>query len=386
MLLLILIAICLSRINAHSDTLQSQQAATAWKGESPQRFAQVTTFFPLGNELSEDSVMMFRAGLDSKLEDSGEEIPEGSSLWTDAYSGTTAAKVKGTRSSADVSVLAVGGNFFSFHPYELISGSYLYENDLMEDRVVLEYDLAWTLFGGTDLAGMTVTIDDKPYYIAGVVRREQDSFSQRAFTGDALMFISYAGASKLDENLKINCYELVMADPISSFVENIVNEEFSKVKGVTVENSTRYDFGKIYNIFKDFGSRSIADNGIAYPYWENAARISEVYVARLYVVIALLGVIPLACLVWLGVLLVKFIIAKLNQAAAAGKEAWEDRYARIESFEEKRAQRKRRRKEPRRSGVKSGEPEPPAESDIFNEEKVTLDIESIVKEILDENK
>lgn len=394
--MVILIIVCLSRINTHTDTLRSQQAAQAWKGESEQRFAQASSFLPLGSELEESAVMGLRTTLNSKLEDSGIEIPEKGSLWADAYSGVTKLKVKGTRGDAEVSAIGVGGEFFTFHPYELVSGSYIYESDLMKDRVVLEYELAWRLFGGTDIAGLTVTIGDKPYYVAGVIRRESDSFSERAFTYESMMFISYGTAKELDEKMGINCYELVMANPISSFVTNILNESLTKDVGITLENSTRYDFSKIFSMFTNFGDRSVADSGIAFPYWENAARVSEVYVARLYVYITLLGIVPLICLVWLAVLLVKLAIAKLKLGTAAGKEAWEDRYARLETMKEKRQQRRKKRgepKPPRRAQRRSAPaPAPAPESgkrnaqELFSEEEVALDIESIVKEIMDENK
>ena len=44
---------------------------------------------------------------------------------------------------------------------------------------------------------------------------------------------------------------------------------------LVVENSSRYDLKNRFGIVKNFGMRSVVDKLIAYPYWENAARITE---------------------------------------------------------------------------------------------------------------
>ena len=57
------------------------------------------------------------------------------------------------RGNAQVKVTGVGGDYFRFHPLKLRSGSYLMETDLMKDRVLLDEELAWKLFGGMELTG-----------------------------------------------------------------------------------------------------------------------------------------------------------------------------------------------------------------------------------------
>ena len=57
-------------------------------------------------------------------------------------------------------MLAVGGQFFEFHPLRLLSGSYIAEGDLSPDRVLLDRELAWELFGGTELTGMSVEVKE----------------------------------------------------------------------------------------------------------------------------------------------------------------------------------------------------------------------------------
>lgn len=393
-LLIILIGVCLLRINYYSNAFLSQQTAKYWAGDSEERFSQVSCFFPVNNTTPVDTIYAFRKTIDKKLVEAGVKPKEEGQSWTDCYSATDTLTVKGERDSSEVTAIGVGGDFFLFHPYELVSGSYINDNDLMKDRVVLDYELAWKLFGGTSLEGMTVTIDGMPYYIAGVVRRETDKLSQKAFTGSPAMYISYSTLSTMKEGMGVSCYELAMPDPISKFVKTFAEESFKTQNGVVVENSTRYDFTSIYTIFRDFGSRSIATSGVIYPYWENAARISEVHVARLYVFILLLALFPIICFVVLAVRLIKVLAAKGKKVKFEALDVWDDRYARSAAWKERRMQKRRSKnlrhhfEKPKfiRKALKKEpvEKENLEEQENHGEKELELDIENIVREIMDE--
>ena len=387
-LLLILIGVCLLRSNYYSNLLLSQQASKYWAGESEERFAQVSCFFPVNNSAPIDTIYSFRKTIDNKLIEVGVEPKEEGKNWTDCYSAINSLTVSGDRDSSEATVVGVGGTFFLFHPYQLVSGSYIYDDDLMKDRVVLDYELAWKLFGGTSLEGMTVKINGNPYYIAGVVHRETDKFSKKAFSGEPAIFMPYSTLSALKEGTAISCYELSMPDPISKFVKSFTQESFKTQKGVVVENSARYAFTSIYSIFSHFGSRSMATNGVIYPYWENAARVSEVYIARLYVFILLLSLIPLICLAILAVRLIKLVRVKLKRAGFLLWDAWDDRYARQAARKERKALKRRTknlREHKQRPRLIKKAPKKRAETqEALSEKETALDIESIVREIMEE--
>jgi len=388
-LLLILIGICLIKIHSYGNVLLSQKAADFWAGDSDARFAQVSCFFPVDAKADVNAVSAFRATIDKKLTDAGTTLKTEGETWTDAYSAEGKVTVTGERTSSEATAIGVGGNFFLFHPYTLISGSYIGEDDIMKDRVVLDYELAWKLFGGASLEGMTVTIDGVPYYVAGVVRRETDKFSLKAFSGQPVIYMAYSTLAALDENTGIDCYEIAMPDPISNFAKTFVQDSFKSANGVAVENSTRYSFTSISGIFKNFGSRSMATTGVIYPYWENAARVTEVYIARLYVFVVLLGIFPFICLVVLAVLAVKWLTAKLKLLKFELWDAWDDRYAREAAWKEHRRQRrlkgdstraKAQPRKPKRAArrAKSNGQEPKVENEL------NIDVESIVREIMSE--
>ena len=276
--------------------LLSQQAAARFAGGSGERFSQVSVFFPASQSIAEDDVFSFRFELDKKLVAASLEATEEGSLYTDAYSAEGTMTVTGPRGNATAPVLGVGGDYFVFHPLELISGTYISGDDLMHDRVVLDEALAWKLFGGTDVAGLEVLIGGEPWPVAGVVRREEDFATQKAYSGDGALYMAF---DRLSAEQKVQTYEIVCVDPISGFISGIVEERFKDC--AVVESTGRYGVESIFGVIKDFGTRSMNTVGVIYPYWENAARFVEDYAA-------LTLLLTLLCALFPAVLTLVFIV------------------------------------------------------------------------------
>ncbi|MEG2213926.1 MAG: ABC transporter permease, partial [Clostridiales bacterium] len=214
---------------------------------------------------------------------------------TDAYAGFSTLSVSGTRGAATATAIGVGGDFFLFHPLTLRNGSYINGDDLMKDRVVLDEELAWKLFGGVELAGLTVTINNQLYQVVGVVSREKDPFSNKAYgDGDACIYVDYSVIAATNEQ-GITCYEVAMPDPISEFAFNTVEAIFPDKRGAILENNTRYRLANIVKLITDSDERVMQKNGVAYPYWENAARLVENRMTLLLPCLAFLTLFPMGC-------------------------------------------------------------------------------------------
>ena len=293
--LLLLFAASALGYRHYAGLLDSQQAAARWRGDSDIRFGQVSDFRPVGEEVSLNDVAQFRAAMEKALTEASVDLNDGLSKWTDAWSARGKLTVKGDRGSTETTAYAVGGSFFSFHPLQLISGSYLTEEDLARDGVVLTRDLAWSLFGATDVAGMSVTIDGVPRMVIGVVDVEKDTATTAASAPSARIYLHYDSLWKPADK-KIDCYELILADPITGFAKKTVTDSFS-TGGEVVENSARYRLGNIWQVLRKYGYRSMNTLGVVYPYWENAARYTEDMAARMLLFLILTGLIPVLCVI-----------------------------------------------------------------------------------------
>lgn len=285
---------CLIGLRSVSNTLEALTAAEKFRGGGEIRFAQLACYLPVDGGKTEEDILSFRRTLEEKLVEQSLEAPEGGSLYLDAYNGVdTVTVASDSGASASVKAFGVGGDFFYFHPLKLRSGAYIKSDDLMDDLVVLDEEMAWQLFGGTDLAGMPLTINGKPFVVSGVVAREEDFASRKAYTGGGGVFLSFSAMKRLNENAGITGYEIVMPDPITGYAKGVVSENFPVGDGDVVENSSRYGLPHLWEVIKNFGQRSMRTNGVIYPYWENAGRLTEDYAALLLLLAVLLALYPL---------------------------------------------------------------------------------------------
>lgn len=327
---------CFAMLGHVRGMLKTQSAADVWRGDSEDRFAQISAFLPTTETKTLDDIRSFRATLENEFVQNSMEAPEGGSLYTDAYSGRTSLSVSG-KSPGSVTVTAVGagGNYFLFHPLTLLSGGYISDEDYMADRVVLDAQTAFNLFGSSDVAGMEVTINGRTFPIAGVVQSETDFATNAALaagnkasgdtsgssTSTAMIYMSYSALNAMAE-LPIDCYEIVLPDPVSGFAKKLMTEKFPIGSGAIVQNTGRFSVSGLISVMGAFGKRAMTTNGVIYPYWENAARMAESYAALYLLLGTLLAVMPVVCLT---IVLVKFVTSEVRKGYYKASHAIEDR-------------------------------------------------------------
>jgi len=293
--LALLLIVCAAAVLVYRGVgrmLQSQQHAERWQGESQMEFCQMSCFMPEGQGLSIEQVWTFRQDMQTKLKEASLEIDGESLLYTDAWSTTAQVEVSSEHGKGKVQATAVGGNFFDFHPVRLLSGSYFGPEDLMKDRVLLDEETAWLLFGGTELSGLSFSIGEQKFVVAGVFSREDDPASRKAYGEGMGIFMSYEAYQTMTESAAIDCYELVMAEPVEGFTANAVREKFPIKTAELVDNSSRYEPETVFKMLKNVSMRTMHSQGISYPYWENAARAVELWCIALMVLAMAAGVLP----------------------------------------------------------------------------------------------
>ncbi|MBR2895649.1 MAG: ABC transporter permease [Oscillospiraceae bacterium] len=322
-----------------SITPETTTAAQRFQGESEIRFAQIACFLPVGAGKTQEEIYDFRLALENKFVEESLEAPEGGSLWIDAYSGSTSVHAVTEHGRVEMTAIGVGGDFFHFHPLRLRSGAYISERDLMDDLVLLDEVTAWRLFGGFDLAGMPLEINGNPFVVAGVVTLEDDFASKRAMQQEGGIFLSYSALERLNEELAIDCYEIVLPDPISGYAAGVVETLFAQKTGEVVENSGRYAAMRLLDVVRSFGARSMHTSAVVYPYWENALRLREDYAAVLLMLAVLLAVCPAVSAAVCVIRLFRAGVSTVRRAVPAWAEH------RIEQYREKKLAAKKTEEE-----------------------------------------
>ncbi|SFU47020.1 ABC transporter permease [Butyrivibrio sp. INlla21] len=356
-ILLLLVDIILGLISRYlTGLLPEQHEAERWSED--RRMAQVSVFFTEDQLIDQDFIkkmefnfgqMLVNDGIVSEedaasgksakpqivetidVSKTGEDNAssgEGASknearLFTSCYSAQGITTMSFEKKTAEnVTTIGVGGDFFLFHPLELVSGQFFGANDLMQDGVVIDEDLAWQLFGSNDVAGQMITINEVPHYVTGVVKRQEGKMSEASGLNASMAYISYdslckygtilSGRTKnvqLSEDGKsanfggINCYEIVSPNPVDGLVKKDITESTGLDQRYisVIDNTDRFTFFSLINVISTFITRSMWNKAIFYPYWENAARGYED-------ILALILLIRLICRATLILMAVIFIV------------------------------------------------------------------------------
>jgi len=313
---LICFAVCLAISSSVITPLRSQQANDLWAGQSGERFAQLSVFFSGSGGYDMNDVYSLRDSLDRTLRTDSFDVTGNRVLYTDAWSAECEVSLLSERGPSTIAkAIAVGGDFFLFHPLNLRSGSYLSPNDVMKDRVVLDEELAWRLFGAIDIAGFELMLNDRPFIVAGVVSRESDFANSKAYTYDAGLFITYDTLLNMtDGAAKIETYEIVLPNPLTGYALTMLTEKVTDPNALIVENSTRFSLGNTFSRIGSFGERSMRQEAIKFPYWENAALFAEDWVTLLLVLSLFFIAFPIICTIIYLVLIIRYLVRRSKKA------------------------------------------------------------------------
>ena len=295
-------------IRQKTGSLIDQQAAGRWDKEGGS--AQVSCFLAKGVEMDESQIRSFEQDLEKSLLEVSSELRESQEenkrLFVDAYSALGRITVASDKGDLEANAVGVGGDFFLFHPLELVSGSYFSGDDLMKDFVVLDEEAAWQLYGSSDIAGKSVMIGGVPHYISGVVKRQKDRFAEGAGLSETVVYLSNESLLAHGENNGISSFEIMAPNPVKGFLTNCVKEKLGVEERdmLVVENSSRYGAEALILVLLSFGTRSMQNFAIQFPYWENIGRGWEDIAALVLILRCLFLLIP--AVIFLAFLIIKW--------------------------------------------------------------------------------
>ncbi len=278
LVLLVIIAVGLSVFGiltaisgAVARTQTTQYSAKYWDPDG--RYSMVSVFLPKDNRITQNKVQQLEYTLDQALVKEAIEAPaDNARLYVSSYSTKTQVSLSSGRSGSQTcTAYGVGGDFFRFHNYELISGSYLLEDSLMTDYVVLDEEAAWKVFGAIEVDGMTLKYNGKEYIVAGVVK-PQDGYKSK--DGGAEAGTVFFPIGELENGA--DCYEIIFPNPVSGFAVKQIKEAFtscgySEDDIKIVNNSERYGFVNSAKRLLKWTQKGMSFKALSYPYWENSA-------------------------------------------------------------------------------------------------------------------
>ncbi|MEE5991751.1 MAG: ABC transporter permease [Oscillospiraceae bacterium] len=323
-----------------SKKLYNQQAAERWSQDGD--YSQISVFLSDKSSFSKSDIADLQTTINEKLTSDSLKAPSKDvRLWYDAWS-TDIGKMKMTGTCSEIvtaQVTAVDGDFFAIHPFHLQCGCYFTPTDLMQDRVIIDTNLAWKTFGSSDVDGMEIAINGQKFTICGVVEPDKQYASKISYGETPRMYISAELANKLQSGfstaptkedttsknteIAFTCYEAVLPNPVRNFAMERMKTALDERENIVIlENTGRTSLSHRWNNLKKLHSMLIAENGILYPHWENSARIIDFDLAILLafeILFLILPVFTFLFFLWKG-------YRWLENWVDAKKEAYKRRY------------------------------------------------------------
>lgn len=324
----IIFLIFLAISNHLSNKQDTQDMARRWSSDKD--VAQVSCFFSQSVFMSENTIIGFEHGLDSALVEasitSKSENPN-ARLWADAYSATGSITIESKRAATTVDAVGIGGDFFLFHPLELVSGYYFSGNDLMQDYIIIDEEVAWLLFGSNDVSGQMVEIKGVPHIITGVVKRQTGRLAEAAGLDSSVAYVSYSSLKNYGVANEIGHFEIVMPNPVKNYALEYVKSKIGvpETEMEIVENGSRYNLLPLLKQIAAFGTRSMNGKAIIYPYWENIARGYEDILGLLLIAEILFLLYPTILVIIVVVMAWKHKTWTVKSVFAFLQDKWERR-------------------------------------------------------------
>lgn len=279
--------------------LDSQFAAERWQAGGT-KYSQVSAFISEDAAYTDNTVLFTRQAVDEMLTVvSLDTETEDARHWIDAYSAESSATVEYKMNSQTVRVICTGGDFFLFHPLDMISGWYYFGEETSDALAVIDQILAWKLFGSADVAGMELYINGYACTVTGVASIPQNDDEKSAYASELTIYVPYSFMERQEGGAPaLTCYEAVLPEPVKDFsIETIKTAlGFNDSQCEVLRNTDRFSFARSISIAKAYESRSQRTGRIYYPWWENAARAVESRTFLLAVLLILLAIWLAVCI------------------------------------------------------------------------------------------
>lgn len=270
------------------ETLTEQDAVTRWKDQG--NFAQYSIFFTDYVETDWEEIDA------SCIELRGAKEEEGIRQAV-AYCSWENFDLSGRGVAVKLKTMIFGGEFFLFHPLELLEGSYPDRNH-GTFQVLLDEGSAYALFGSAEVTGLEVTLGRQSFIVSGVVKGEQRLGAAQAGNWveenqePGWVYIPYE-ALIAEMAPQVQCIETVVAEPVKGAGEAQLRGWISQITGSYEidRNTDRFCWKHFFENPGEIITGAMVLDRAERPYWENLARGAQV-------IVFFLRVIQVLCVIW----------------------------------------------------------------------------------------
>lgn len=325
LLLLLIFAVLYGIIYSLSSRYSPDNAKRLWDSDTYD-YSQISLYLTPRSGLDIMSVYSLRSSINAKLKENSivkEDQDSDGRLWIDSSSGECDLTVNGNNISCNVTATGTWGDYFIFHPEMLLSGSYYGNEDINFDRVILDKECSWQLFGAIDTAGMTVTINNMTFHVAAVVDTSDNDRDKMAYGDKPRIYIPFEAMKILDPNAAITAYEVCIPNIVKDFAYTLMTEvnPASENDSKIIDQTGRFDIIRLFQNFGNIPQMVMVDTNLSYPWFENRIRGAEIIARILAGISVYILIVPAISIIYGLYLIVKLfgfigraIVAKADRA------------------------------------------------------------------------
>ncbi len=266
-----------------ADEVSLQSSADRWAYDSEMPYSAISVYTGETSAFSVGEIYSSRKKIIDKVKEQLSDTEDG--FYSDCYSARKELIVSGNKDSAMMAAFITGGDYFTVHIPEIVSGSVYTDESANIDTIVLDDLASWKLFGSLDTSGMNVSANGKNYIISAVIRSPQTKYLKNAYEDDGLTGTVYLPYQSMEE-IGFSAYDILLPDPIEGFAEGIVRESFGfaeDTKSVSVIDSrSEFKLKKISENAKNRRKLLNSDSDIIYPFYADADRAAHMDIYTLY--------------------------------------------------------------------------------------------------------
>lgn len=233
-------------------------------------YGRIALYYSPDKAINKEGINAIRVGVDNKL--LVDSHSSNGRLWYDVYTAFTTSGVAHTveNTSFTADTIVAGGDWFKLHEFEYLDGTPFYSDDNLSDRVVIDERTSFKLFGSANSVGMPLLVDGNVSFVAGVFKAPENTAWEIQFEERPVIIVP----ESFKEKERFTVYEMVLPNPVPSYALDTVKSvagEGVKMLDVT----SRYDFKNLFEILKNYETRSYVTTPVSYPYWENLSLAHE---------------------------------------------------------------------------------------------------------------
>lgn len=327
--LLAVFAVLYGVISSLGSRYSSDSAKQLWDSDD-RSYAQISLYLTPENGLDIMSVYSLRKSIDEKLVENSvtnDKKNQKGRLWIDAGSGECSTTVTGNMGSCDVTVSGTMGDYFIFHPEKLLSGSYYTDDDINIDRVILDKQCSWQIFGAVDTAGMSVTVGGKVFYVAAVVDSPDSGRDLTAYGSRPRIYMPFSSLKELNDQAVMTSYEVCMPNIVKDFAYTVMTDinPADENSSVVIDQSGRFDIVKLFKGFGSIPESVMITANLKYPWYENRTRSAEIIAKILAGPAIYILIIPAVSLVYALFLLAKLAGRGIRAVKSKADRAYQKR-------------------------------------------------------------